>query len=81
MGYHVVNGKRGILALIDIDKAIQERQVVLQGLRHDKYQLERKIVLLNEEEPDLDYVDELKRSQSGMARDNEYVIILQRKKR
>ena len=77
--YHIISGNRGIIALLHINRTIAERQVVLNELNAEKQQLERKLELLSSETPDLDYVDELKRSQSGIAAPGEIMIILEKR--
>ncbi|MBL0317925.1 MAG: septum formation initiator family protein [Alphaproteobacteria bacterium] len=74
--YHALSGDRGALAMVTLGHQLDEAKVKLEKTKTERQQLEHRVSLLRPNSLDLDVLDEQTRSQLGLARDDEMVILL-----
>lgn len=74
LSYHIVSGKRGLVAMLKINQEIEAKTKLINELRKKRKNLEHKIelVMLYDE----DFIDELARKHLGLIGPNEKVILL-----
>ena len=73
--YHSISGSRGLLALIDLNKQVNEAKSELDVVSSDRLKLENKVKLLWEEALDLDMLDEQARRLLGYVAEDETVYV------
>ncbi|CAL7960393.1 putative Cell division protein [Alphaproteobacteria bacterium] len=74
--YHVINGRRGLLALLEIDQQLIEREKAVCLLMREREELQNKVKSLKAGSYDSDFVDELSRHYFGLAESDEKVVIV-----
>ncbi|HEX2582369.1 MAG TPA: septum formation initiator family protein [Dongiaceae bacterium] len=74
--YHGINGERGFLAWIRLNRDITEAQQQLAKLNDTYSRLEHRAALLSPNTLDPDMLDEQARRMLGYANSNEIVILL-----
>jgi cell division protein FtsB len=78
--YHIISGNRGIISMMHIKNALEERKKLLHQLKLEQEDIENQVKLLQPENYDLDFVDELARDYFGLVGKKEKVIMLQNQK-
>lgn len=76
LGYHVVLGERGLVALVKAQGEVAESRKVLATLSADRAALERRLAAMSPGQMDLDLAEERARAVLGYARRNEIVVNL-----
>ena len=74
MGYHLLQGNRGLLALIEIKQIVKKEQQILDKLENERKVLHRKIELLRPKSLDLDLLDERARDILNVAEKDEIIL-------
>ena len=74
--YHTISGNRGLLSYFNLRKSLQEEKEYLADLIAQRKQIERKTILLNPNNIDLDFLDELARKELGLINKNEKCFLL-----
>lgn len=76
--YHSLSGQRGVFAYLRLNKEIIEREKDYAEILEEKETLEKHVKILYDGNLDLDYLDELARSQQGLIAPDEKVLLLKR---
>jgi cell division protein FtsB len=74
--YHLVQGDRGILAMLRLQSQLHYSEGQLVNLRHQRLDMEKHVQLLHPAHVDEDMLDEKARSTLGYAAPNEVMILL-----
>lgn len=74
--YHTVQGDRGLVALTHLQGEVEQAQRVLDHVRGERVELERRTMLLRPESLDLDMLEERARTQLNHSHPDDLVIIL-----
>lgn len=74
--YHTISGNRGVLSYFHLKESLQERKKYLAELVIQRKKIEKKTILLNPNNVDLDFLDELARKELGLINKNEKCFIL-----
>lgn len=74
--YHVVQGDRGLLAMLRFLKSIEESREVLIKIEAEQNELANRVRLLKPESLNRDMLDEQIRRQLGFIQSDEIVILL-----
>ena len=72
--YHLIQGERGLFRLFELNKELDEAQVLLDKSEKEKSKMEQKIDSLSSDSLSADRLDELGRQELGFIKPNEYVI-------
>ena len=72
--YHAVEGKNGLLALLDLNAEMAELEATASEFHTEKEMLERKVSSLRRDNLDLDLLDERARAVLGFQEEGEIVI-------
>jgi cell division protein FtsB len=75
VGYHTVQGDRGIGAWVRLSQQIDQTRAELATLRDERETLERQVALLRPENLDRDMLDERARLVLGLARPDELIFL------
>lgn len=71
--FHAVSGERGLIAMAQLSKKVDESKTELDEIRAERIELEHKVSLLRTESLDLDLLDEEARKVLGYASKDETV--------
>lgn len=63
--YHAISGERGLLALMELSKKVEDSRQQLDIINADRLKLEHRVSLLRDESLDLDLLDEQARRLLG----------------
>lgn len=74
--YHTVQGDRGIIALTQLQAEVEEAQRVLDQVRGERVELERRTTLLRPDSLDPDMLEERARIQLNHSHPDDLVILL-----
>ncbi len=74
--YHTINSSRGLLTIKKIEKEVENKILVLQEIRTKKTLLLMKIQMLQNQDINSDYVEELIKKNTSYVHKNEFVILL-----
>lgn len=74
MIYHLLQGNRGLLALLDMKQIVKKEQEILTNLEREQKILYRRIKLLRPQSLDLDLLDESVRDILNFAHEDEVII-------
>jgi len=74
-GFHAIHGKHGLDARTGLQERAEQRARELKGLETVRAALQREVALLDPRAPDLDYVEELARTDLGYARPGERIVL------
>ena len=72
--YHLIQGERGLFRLFEVNKELDEAEVLLKKSEHEKESMEAKINSLSSDSLSADMLDELGRKELGFVKPDEYVI-------
>lgn len=72
--YHLVNGERGGIALLQLNQQIQEAKANAAFLAKERAQLESRVALMRPDQLDPDMLGERARVMLGMGHPDEVVI-------
>ncbi len=73
-GFHSVSGERGLLALFNASRKLEQLKTELADLRSKREEMEGKIRLMSNDSLDLDMLDEQARSTLGLIGEDEVVV-------
>jgi cell division protein FtsB len=73
--FHAVQGDRGVLAWMQVQQQIAEVETQLSGIRAERDWWERRTALLRSDGLDPDLLEERVRVVTGLARNDEFIII------
>jgi cell division protein FtsB len=73
--YHAMEGERGLQAYSRLTAQITESRAILAATTAERRRMEAKVALLRTNGLDMDVLDELARSQLGLARPDELIIL------
>lgn len=74
--YHVINGNRGLLSLVDLTNEEQIERQTLDELKAQRLVIEHKVNLMRVDSLDLDILDEQVKKNLGYNHKNEEVYIM-----
>lgn len=74
--YHTVQGDRGLVALTHLQGEVAEAQRVLDQVRGERVELERRTTLLRPDSLDPDMLEERARTQLNQSHPDDLVILL-----
>lgn len=74
-----ITGRRGLIALMSLQKEIEYNKILLKEVSFEKENLNDKILGLYEKSLDLDLLDEQAKNTLGYIGSNEFMIILNQK--
>lgn len=74
-GYHIINGDRGVFALLKLNNQINSLTSELETTRVERLSLERKANLLKSNSLDLDLLEEQVKNILGYAKPQEHILI------
>jgi cell division protein FtsB len=74
-GYHAIHGKHGLEARKGLHERAERLAGELKGLETVRAELRREVALLDPRNPNLDFVEELARSDLGYARPGERILL------
>ncbi|MFC7050741.1 FtsB family cell division protein [Emcibacter nanhaiensis] len=74
-GFHALHGKNGLPAHVELQKDIDALQAEYDSIHAVRTELESHIGLLNSENVDPDYLDELSRRYLGYSHQDEIIIL------
>ncbi len=77
--YHVISGDRGLLALRELSKKVEDSQKKLDTANSEKMELEHKVSLLKDNSLDLDMLEEQARRLLGYIGKDEKVYPIEKK--
>ena len=72
--YHLVNGERGFIALLQLNQQIQKAKVSAAFLASERAEIESRVALMHPDHLDLDMLAERARLLLGMGHPDEVVI-------
>ena len=75
-GYHVIQGERGVLAWLQLEKELRVARANAAVLSQEKTQLEHRVSLLRPNSLDPDLLEERARVVLNYARDGEMLVLL-----
>lgn len=75
LGYHAVQGERGLIAWWQVTQQIERSEATLAEVRGEREALERRVGSLRPESLDPDMLDERARIMLNLARPDEVVIL------
>ena len=75
-GYHIIQGERGVLAWLQLEKELRVAQANAAVLNQEKDQLEHRVGLLRPNSLDPDLLEERARVVLNYARDGEMLVLL-----
>jgi cell division protein FtsB len=75
-GYHIIQGERGVLAWLQLEKELRIAQANVAVLNHEKDQLDHRVNLLRPNSLDPDLLEERARVLLNYARDGEMLVLL-----
>lgn len=75
-GYHIIQGERGVLAWLQLEKDLRLAQANAAVLGQEKTQLEHRVSLLRPNSLDPDLLEERARVVLNYARDGEMLVLL-----
>jgi cell division protein FtsB len=75
-GYHLLNGKRSMMVLIELDHKIAEARDMLADVHAERAALERRAALLRPSQLDADMLEEEARRLLNMGRPGDFVVML-----
>lgn len=73
LGFHLIQGNRGLLALFKIRKIVRQEQMTLADLERQRAELIQHIRLLRPQSLDLDLLDERAREELNVAETDEII--------
>ncbi len=73
--YHILNGERGVLRVVALEKKIETLSQTQTSLASEKAELEKKVTMLRPGSIDKDLLEERVRLTLGYRYDNEYSIL------
>lgn len=76
IGYHTISGDRGLRTWMALSQKIEVLKEENKTLQANVDALQKDVDQLSMENPDIDYLDELSRSQLGVAYPFEKIIII-----
>lgn len=74
-GFHAIHGKHGLDARKGLQERAQRLAFELKGLEAVRAALQREVALLEPQNPDIDFVEELARTDLGYARPGERILL------
>ena len=75
-GYHVIQGERGVVAWLQLEKELRLARANAAVLSQEKAQLEHRVSLLRPNSLDPDLLEERARAVLNYARDGEMLVLL-----
>lgn len=72
--YHLIQGERGLFRLFEVNRELEQSQVLLTKSENEKGKMESKINSLSSDSLSADRLDELGRHELGFVNPDEYVI-------
>ena len=75
LGYHVVQGDRGLIAWLRLTQEVEQVNASLEILRPERARLEHKVALLRPDSLDLDLLEERARVVLGLGHPRDLVIV------
>lgn len=72
--YHLIQGERGLFRLFEVNKELDQAEILLKKSEHEKAIMEAKIKSLSSDSLSADRLDELGRQELGFIKSDEYVI-------
>ncbi len=75
-GYHVIQGERGVVAWLQLEKDLRLARANAAVLSQEKAQLEHRVSLLRPNSLDPDLLEERARAVLNYARDGEMLVLL-----
>lgn len=79
ISYHGTFGERGWLKRQALESQLESSEITVERLRHARQQLALRVAGIGGDDIDPDLLDELVRQELGMARTDEFVILLDAK--
>ncbi len=79
LAHHTFIGERGIYTHLRLEKQAEELSAELNRLEVERIKMERRIALINNDNPDIDMIDERARAVLNFADPNEITIMKRRK--
>lgn len=73
--YHTINGQRGVVSMLRMEKEIADKTIILENLVQEKQRLSNKVKQLYPKTLDKDLLDELARRDLGYIGDEEKLVI------
>ncbi len=73
--YHLIEGDRGLLTMLQREAELHESTIRLNDLRQEREQLEHKVQLMRSNSLDPDLLEEQSRRLLGFTKPNEVVIL------
>ncbi len=74
LGYHAVQGKRGLVAWLHLGQQIEQTSAALALTRAEQYRLAHRVALLHPDGLDLDMLDERARAVLNLAHPDDLVV-------
>jgi len=75
-GYHAVQGERGLLAWLTVNKELAQARATQTALAERRANLERRVILLRPDSLDRDMLDERAHAILNYGRKDEVIILL-----
>ena len=72
--YHLIQGERGLFRLFEVNKELDQAEVLLKKSEYEKVIMEARINSISSDSLSADMLDELGRKELGFIRSDEYVI-------
>ncbi|MBP5533986.1 MAG: septum formation initiator family protein [Alphaproteobacteria bacterium] len=72
--YHLIQGERGLFRLFEVNKELDQAEVLLKKSEYEKEIMEARINSISSDSLSADMLDELGRKELGFIRSDEYVI-------
>ena len=72
--YHLIQGERGLFRLFEVNKELDQAEVLLKKSEYEKDIMEARINSISSDSLSADMLDELGRKELGFIKSDEYVI-------
>ncbi len=72
--YHLIQGERGIFRLFEVNRELQQSEILLSQSTQEKKLLETKVKALSSNSLNADMLDEAGRRELGVIEANEFII-------
>ena len=72
--YHLIQGERGLFRLFEVNKELDQAEVLLKKSEYEKNIMEARINSISSDSLSADMLDELGRKELGFIKSDEYVI-------
>ncbi len=77
LGYHVVNGERGLYAYYKQSRTLEAQEKELARLQAKRGELENRVALMSDDSLDSDLLDEQARRLLGVSKESEIILLVE----